>query len=82
MLPSDLVEVQRGVVTQGTDGGQFNQGIMLGALHWFAILEPEEKHRTSISSHRFNVLGDLAFHFHICLFGNQLYRTHTSPSGA
>lgn len=41
-LGSDLVEVQRGVITQGTDGSQFNQGIILGALHWFTILVPED----------------------------------------
>lgn len=38
----DLVEVQRRVVTQGTDGGQFNQGIILGALDRFTILVPDD----------------------------------------
>lgn len=41
---SDLIEVQRGVITQGTDGGQFNQGVILRAPHWFTILVPEDKH--------------------------------------
>ncbi len=45
---SDLVEVQRGVITQGTDGSQFNQGIILGAFHWFTILVPKDKCRVLI----------------------------------
>lgn len=38
---SDLVEVQRRVVTQSTDGSQLHQGIILGAPHGFTVLVPE-----------------------------------------
>ena len=46
---SDLIEVQRGVITQGTDGGQFNQGVILSAPHWFIILVPVDKHKVFTS---------------------------------
>lgn len=35
---SNLIEVQRGVITQRADGGQFHQSLILGAFHWFAIV--------------------------------------------
>lgn len=54
-LGSDLVEVQRGVITQGTDGSQFNQGIILGALHWFTILVPEDMYTVLMLLHSSNI---------------------------
>lgn len=31
---ADLIIIQRGVVTQGTDGSQLNQSIILATFHW------------------------------------------------
>lgn len=39
---SDLVEVQRGVVAERADGGQLNQGVVLGAFDTFTFLVPED----------------------------------------
>lgn len=36
-----LIKVQRGVITERTDGRQFHQSIKLGALHQITILVPE-----------------------------------------
>lgn len=36
-----LVEVQRRVIAQRTDGGQLHQRVVLVAPHWLAVLEPE-----------------------------------------
>lgn len=39
---SDLIEVQRGVIAERTDGCQFNQGVVVSAFHTFPILVPED----------------------------------------
>lgn len=47
---TDLVEVQRGVVAEGADGRQFNQGVVLSALHPLAVLVPGETRAALVRS--------------------------------
>lgn len=69
---SDLIEVQRGVVAERTDGCQLNQGLVLSARHAFPVLVPEDARATlTPSSSELAALKEA--------FQQDAY---TSPSGA
>lgn len=40
---ANLIEVQRGIITESTDRGQLHQRIILGTFDCFSIMESKQK---------------------------------------
>lgn len=40
---ANLIEVQRGIITESTDRGQLHQRIILGTFDGFSIMESKQK---------------------------------------
>ncbi len=74
MLITNLIVIQRRVIAQSTDGGQFNQTIILGASYWFTVMKPGAWKKEDDQQRRVT-----HFELSVCTWGS---KTHTCPSGA
>lgn len=74
MLITNLIVIQRRVIAQSTDGGHFNQTVILGASYWFTLMKPGEWKKEDDQQRRL-----MHFELPVCTWGS---KTHTCPSGA
>lgn len=55
---ANLIEVQRGIITESTDRGQLHQRIILGTFDCFSIMESKQEEKIKNKKYQRNKLGN------------------------